>query len=108
MSDNEDDTATLQQVSDAEEQSKPSKPKRKRTKKTNGIGPAILDAWGIRAGTARSGAAALYARPEGASLAEVKAVVGSVQYNVLTDLKAKGYKVTTTGERGKQRYYLTK
>lgn len=100
----DEDKTTVQA---SEEQNKPKKAPRKRAKKTNGAAPTV-DVWGIREGTARSKAAALYARAEGASLAEVKEVVGSVQYNVLTEMKAKGYTVTVTGGRGKQRYHLTK
>ncbi len=112
MSDDNESVA-LQQVRAEDEQDKP---KRKRAKKANGggkprkrnKGPAVLDAWGVREGTARSKAVALYARPEGASLAEVKEAVGSVQYNVLTEMKEKGHTVTVSGKRGAQRYQLSR
>ncbi len=113
MSDDNENVA-LQQQPAADEQNEPKKATRKRAKKANGNGkprrkrgePAVLNVWGLREGTARAKAVALYARPEGASLAEVKGAVGSVQYNVLTEMKTRGHTVTVSGKRGAQRYQL--
>ncbi len=112
----DNESFALQQLRAADEQNEPKKAPRKRAKKANGDAkprkrnkePAALDAWGIREGTARAKAVALYTRPEGASLAEVKEAVGSVQYNVLTEMKEKGHIVTISGKRGAQRYQLTR
>ncbi len=114
MSEDDNEAAALQQEPAVDEQPKKAPRKRaKKAKKANGNGkasrePVTLDEWGIREGTARSKAVALYARPEGASLAEVKEAVGSVQYNVLTELKEKGHTITVSGKRGAQRYQLSR
>ena len=55
--------------------------------------PAKLDGYGFRLGTTKSKAAALYAKGKGATLAEVKAEVGSVQFNLLTELEAAGWAI---------------
>ena len=55
--------------------------------------PAKLDAWGFRKESIKSRAAAMYAKGKGATLAEVKEEVGSVQFNLLTELKEAGHKV---------------
>lgn len=73
--------------------------------------PAKLDKWGIREGTAKSKAVEMYASKGGATLNEVKAVVGSVQLNVLKGLEAEGHLVTTKrekldGARTCTRYFL--
>lgn len=52
-----------------------------------------VDIWGLRKGSAKSKAAAMYARKSGATLAEVKDQIGSIQLNVLTDLQENGYVV---------------
>lgn len=72
---------------------------------------AEKDQYGLRKGSARSEAASMYARKNGATLAEVKERIGSVQLNVLNALKADGYavtqeKITKKGERPVTRYYL--
>ena len=88
-------------------------PKAKRASKAPKAAVA-LDAFGLRAGTLKSKAAAMYATKKGATLAEVKAALGSVQYNVLTLLKGKGYQVTITtdakgdGVKKLNRYKLSK
>jgi len=69
------------------------------------------DIWGFRKGSAKSKAVAMYARKSGASLEEVKAVVGSIQLNVLNSLEADGAKVERVkeqreGQRPVTRYYL--
>lgn len=73
--------------------------------------PAELDEFGFRKGTIRSKAAQLYASAKGATLDEVKKKLGSVQYNMLTALKERGFKVTTKEIDGKNnrpatRYFL--
>jgi len=70
------------------------------------------DAFGYRKGSLKSQAAALYSRKTGATLEEVKEKLGSVQLNVLTELEAKGRKVTKQkverkGQRAVTRYILT-
>lgn len=72
---------------------------------------AEKDQYGLRKGSARSEAATMYARKNGATLAEVKERIGSVQLNVLNALKAEGWlvtqeKITKKGERPVTRYYL--
>lgn len=69
------------------------------------------DIWGFRKGSAKSKAVAMYARKSGASLEEVKAVVGSVQLNVLNSLEENGARVERVkeqrdGQRPITRYYL--
>ena len=72
---------------------------------------ASLDAFGFRAGTARSKAVAMFARKGGATLAEIKKAVGSVQLNCLVALEAEGYKIVRKKEDGSgartiTRYFL--
>ena len=59
-----------------------------------------LDEFGYRKGSLKSKAAAQYSLKRGATLAEVKEKLGSVQLNVLTELEGKGYKVTKSKEAG--------
>lgn len=68
---------------------KPVKGKAKR----RDINPDLVDAYGFRKGTIKSKAAAMYARKDGATLAEVKKALGSVQYNVIKQLEEKGFKI---------------
>ena len=74
-------------------------PKAKRASKAPKAAIA-LDAFGLRAGSMKSKAAAMYATKRGATLNEIKAAVGSLQLNVLTSLKKQGWKVTKTLEKG--------
>lgn len=72
--------------------------------------PAKLDEFGFRKGTIKSRAAAMYKK--GATLAEVKDEVGSVQFNLLTELEKNGHtiKKTTikgTGGRDATKYKVT-
>jgi hypothetical protein len=69
---------------------KPAKGKAKAERKQD---PAKLDAFGFRKESIKSKAAALYAKGKGATLADVKEALGSVQFNLLTELKEKGYEV---------------
>lgn len=62
--------------------------------------PVDADEFGYRKGSMKSRAAAMYAAKRGATLAEVKEKLGSVQLNVLTELEAKGFKVTKSKEAG--------
>lgn len=55
--------------------------------------PAKLDAFGFRKGSIKSKAAAMYAKGKGATLAEVKEEVGSIQFNLLTELIERGVTV---------------
>lgn len=76
------------------------KPKKKaKTKAKEASIP--LDDFGFRKGSIRSKAATLYARAQGATLNEIKAKLGSVQYVTLTELKNRGFKVTSKQEDGK-------
>lgn len=94
------------------------KPKRKRVKKvlkkvkakaakakkttTRTVNPETVDEFGLRKGSIKSKAAAMYASAKGATLAEVKAKLGSVQYNVLKQLEERGYKLTAEEEVNKK------
>lgn len=85
----------------------PAKPKAAKVKAE----AAEKDAWGFRKGSAKSNAVALYARKGGATLAEVKEAVGSVQLNVLGGLEEAGHEVKRTkeereGQRSVTRYFL--
>lgn len=67
------------------------------------------DQFGLRKGSARSEAAAMYARKSGATLAEIKERVGSTQLNVLTALEATGsYDVEKTVETRKGKRPITR
>jgi hypothetical protein len=62
--------------------------------------PAKLDQWGFRKDSIKSKAAAIYAKGKGATLADVKEAIGSVQFNLLTELKASGFKVEVDEVKG--------
>ena len=94
---------------------KPAKAAKGRTARTKKaartVDPGKLDAFGLRKGSLKSQAAALYASKRGATLNEVKAKLNSVQFNVISQLKKAGYKFklgkeTGTGTRTATRYYL--
>jgi hypothetical protein len=55
--------------------------------------PVKLDQFGFRVGTLKSRAAAIYASKRGATLAEVRNKLESTQFNLLTELKGKGFKI---------------
>lgn len=62
------------------------------------------DKYGLKVGSLRSKAAALYASKKGATLAEVAEKLGSsTQYNVLVALEKRGFKVEKFPESGKGR-----
>jgi hypothetical protein len=60
--------------------------------------PAKLDEYGFRKGTIKSNAAAMYKK--GATLAEVREAVGSVQFNLLTELKNNGFDIKQSVVKG--------
>ncbi len=69
------------------------------------------DGYGFRKGSAKSKAIAMYARKNGATLEEVKSVVGSIQLNVLNSLEENGAlieraKEQRKGQRAVTRYFL--
>lgn len=70
-----------------------------------------VDAFGFRTGSLKSKAAALYASGNGATLSEIKAKLKSSQFNLLTELKAKKFKIKRTlvpgvGARKATRYQV--
>jgi hypothetical protein len=73
--------------------------------------PTEKDQFGLRKGSSKSKAAAMYARKNGATLEEVKEALGSVQLNVLSALEEEGHTVTRSkeerkGKRPATRYVL--
>ncbi len=52
-----------------------------------------LDQFGFRAGSLKAKAAALYASKDGATLAEVRDALNSSQFNLLTELEKRKYKI---------------
>jgi outer membrane biosynthesis protein TonB len=89
----------------APDKAKAAKPKAEKKAK------AEKDQWGLRKGSSKSEAAAMYARKNGATLEEVKEQVGSIQLNVLKELEAEGHfvqreKVERKGQRPLTRYKL--
>lgn len=71
----------------------PAKAAKAKARKPRERDPDKLDDFGFRLGSTKSKAAAMYGTKKGATLAEVKAELGSVQYNLLTELEAKGFKI---------------
>lgn len=67
-----------------------------------------LDEYGYREGSLKSQAAAMYGSKKGATLEEVKAKLKSVQLNLLTDLEAKGFKVSKVKEDGDGKRQVTR
>ena len=91
---------------------KPAKVKAKAERKERTVDPAKLDKFGFRKGSIKSNAAAIYAKGKGATLAEVKEAVGSNQFNLLTEVEARGHTVQKTsvdgeGNRKVTRYKIT-
>ena len=60
---------------------------------------AAKNAFGRRVGTKADAATQLFARPEGATMAEVRKVTGQNQYNLLKRLKKEGHKIDKDGIR---------
>jgi colicin import membrane protein len=88
------------------------KAKPKAAKAKPGKPKAEKDQFGLRKDSAKSEAAAMYARKSGATLEEVKEKVGSIQLNVLKELEADGYDVRQEkqerkGKRPVTRYWLS-
>jgi hypothetical protein len=79
----------------------PKRAKAKATRAPRTLDPAKLDAFGLRKGSLKSQAAAMYASKRGATLAEVKQALDSIQFNVLKQLEAKGIKVARVVEKAK-------
>jgi len=81
---------------------KTAKPKRHRD-------PNKLDEFGYRKGSTRSKAAHLYAGKKGATLTEVKTKLGTgTQYNVLTELEGRGFKVRRATEKNRAGREITR
>ena len=70
--------------------------------------PVETDQFGLRKGTDRSKAAAMYARKNGATLEEIKTTLGSIQLNVLSNLEAAGHKVERSTEKRKDKRAVTR
>lgn len=66
------------------------------------------DAYGFGEGTLKSRAAAMYAHKKGATVGEVKAALGAIQFNLLKQLEGQGYKVTRTKEAGEGNKKITR
>ncbi len=64
-----------------------------KVRKARTVDPAKLDQFGLRKGSIKSQAAAMYASKKGATLNEVKEALESTQFNVITELEGKGFKV---------------
>ncbi len=79
-----------------------------KARKARQLDPAKLDAFGFRKGSAKSKAATMYASVNGATLRQVKEKLGSVQFNVLTEIKNKGFKIIETQVKGPGRRTLTR
>jgi len=83
-----------------------------KARKPRTLDPAKLDQFGLRKGSIKSQAAAMYASKKGATLNEVKEALESTQFNVLTELEGKGFKITRTqvpgiGARQATKYHLS-
>lgn len=85
----------------APKKAKSAKPAKAKSKPRQ-INPDTVDEFGLRKGSTKSKAAAMYANSKGATLAEVKAKLGSVQYNVLKQLRDKGFKIKEVEETNKK------
>ncbi len=82
-----------------------------KARKTRTADPAKQDQFGLRKGSIKSRAAAMYASKKGATLNEVKEALDSTQFNVLTELEGKGFKIARglvpgIGARQATRYKL--
>lgn len=109
MRDDEDEFFEDQAEDEAEPEVEETEPEvKKKPKARRATQTAKLDEFGLRLSSVRSRAAALYAREEGATLAEVKDQVGSVQFNILTQLKKKGFTVTERKEAGANNRTVTR
>lgn len=91
---------------------KPAKPvkavKAKGKRKPRTVDPAKLDQFGFRLSSMKSKAAAMYATKSGATLAEVKDKLDSNQFNLLTELAGRGYKIDRKDVGGEHGRNVTK
>lgn len=87
---------------------KPAKAKAQAERKKRTVDPAKLDKFGFRKGSIKSNAAAIYAKGKGATLAEVKEAVGSNQFNLLTEVEARGHTVQKTPVDGEGNRKVTR
>jgi hypothetical protein len=83
-----------------------------KARKPRTVDPAKLDPFGFRKGSKKSKAAAMYASKKGATLSQVKDALKSTQYNLLTELEERGFKVTKEAisgdsDRKVTRYHIT-
>ncbi len=90
---------------------KAAKPAKAKTRAPRTVDPAKLDQYGLRAGSLKSQAAAMYAAKGGATLGEVTEALQSTQYNVIGMLREKGFtfdekKEDGAGHRKVTRYFL--
>ena len=79
-----------------EVKAKPAKPVKAKAKGERKRDPAKLDQWGFRKDSIKAKAAAIYAKGKGATLQEVKEVVGTIQFNLLKELEEQGHTVDRT------------
>jgi hypothetical protein len=68
------------------------KPK-KQAKKSRNVDLSKLDQFGFRLDSKKHKAAVMYASKRGATLAEVKKALKSTQFNLLTELEGRGFKI---------------
>lgn len=85
----------------ATKKAKSAKPAKAKAKPRQ-VNPETVDDFGLRKGSIKSKAAAMYANAKGATLAEVKTKLGSIQYNVLKQLRDKGFKIKEVEEVNKK------
>ena len=90
---------------------KPAKKARKPRAKSNGeratrkVDLSKLDQFGFRLGSKKAQAAAMYASKKGATLAEVRGALQSTQFNLLTEIEKRGFKIErmpATGEHDRK------
>jgi hypothetical protein len=86
----------------AKAKAKAAKPAKVKTKprKPRVLDPSKLDQFGFRLGTIKAQAAAMYASKKGATLGEVKEKLESAQFNLLTEVAEKGFKVLRSESQG--------
>lgn len=91
--------APVKAASKAKATAAPAKGKAK-AKAARQVDMTKLDQFGFRKGSIKSQAAAMYAKGKGATLAEVREALGSVQFNLLTELEGNGFKVDKVPAKG--------
>lgn len=90
------------------DKAKAAKPAKAGAKKPRNVDPAKLDEFGLRLGSMKSKAAKMYSTKKGATLAEVKEALESTQFNVLTEMEAKGHTVDRSQEDGEGNRKVTR